>query len=150
MLGTAESAHRDHTATGCTFAGHLCRPSLDPEQHIRTNGYQSVRTGDDGKTRFYSFTEHARSSRIAILEAEIARLPKQAEILQACNILRGGITATLIQERHIAVDVAVTNYGYSGSTVACVLKYMHQNEVSTQLVYYKKAAGGMYTVFVTD
>ena len=27
-LRTTEPAHRDHHATGCTFASHLCRPSL--------------------------------------------------------------------------------------------------------------------------
>jgi hypothetical protein len=64
--------------------------------------------------------------------------------------MRGGTKASLIQQRGIAVDVAVTNYGYSGATIACILKYMHQNTVGTQVVYLKKGVKGMYTVFVTD
>ena len=34
--------------------------------------------------------------------------------------------------------------------VACVLKYMHDSNVGTQLIYNKKGAGGMYMVFITD
>lgn len=48
------------------------------------------------------------------------------------------------------VDVAATNYGYSGSIVACVFKYMHENGVATQLMYMKKASDGVYIVFATE
>ena len=106
--------------------------------------------GDDGKTRFYSFTERATSPRIAALESEIAKLPKHIEVQKMCDFMRGATKAKLIEQRGIAIDVAVTNYGYSGSTVACVLKYMHESNVGTQLIYNKKGAGGMYMVFVTD
>jgi hypothetical protein len=123
---------------------------IEPETHVLKNGHHSVKMGDDGKTRFYSFTERAASPRIAALEAEIAKLPKHVEVQKMCDLMRGGTKAKLIQQRGIAFDVAVTNYGYSGSTIACVLKYMHESNVGTQLIYSKKGVGGMYMVFVTD
>lgn len=123
---------------------------IDPEKYIVRNGYHSVKMGEDGKTRFYTFTERAASPRIIALENEIAKLPKHVEVQKMCDFMRGGTKAKLIEQRSIVIDVAVTNYGYSGSTVACVLKYMHESKVGTQLIYNKKGARGMYMVFVTD
>lgn len=117
---------------------HAIAEVIDPEKHVLKNGYHSVKMGDDGKTRFYSFTERAASPRIAALETEIAKLPKHVEVQKMCDFMRGGTKAKLIEQRGIAIDVAVTNYGYSGSTVACVLKYMHDSNVGTQLIYSKK------------
>lgn len=134
----------------CLLSTHAVAEVIDAEKHILKNGYQSVKIGDDGKTPFYSFTERAASPRIAVLENEIAKLPKHIEVQKMCDFMRGGIKAKLIEQRGIAIDVAVTNYGYSGATVACVLKYMHDSNVGTQLIYSKKVASGMYTVFVTD
>lgn len=137
------------------IAGMACHASgmaqvLDPETYIREKGYQSARIGDDGVTRFYTFTERASASRIAELERGIAGLPKRIEVFQVCDQTRGSVKAKLIADRGVAMDVATPNYGYSGSTIACVLKYMHENKVGTQLMYMKKASGGMYMVFVTD
>ncbi len=129
---------------------HAIAEIIDPEKLVLKNGYHSVKLGDDGKTRFYSFTERAASHRIAALEAEIAKLPKHVDVQKMCDFMRGGTKAKLIEQRGIAIDVAVINYGYSGSTVACVLKYMHESNVGTQLIYSKKGASGMYMVFVTD
>lgn len=129
---------------------HAIADVIDPEKHVQKNGYHSVKMGDDGKTHVYSFTERAASSRIAALETEIAKLPKHIEVQKACDFMRGGIKAKLIEQRGIAFDVAVTNYGYSEATVACVLKYMHENNVGTLLIYSKKGTGGMYIVLVTD
>jgi hypothetical protein len=123
---------------------------IDPENHVLKHGYHSLKMGDDGKTRFYSFTERAASPRITALENEIAKLPKHVDVQKLCDFMRGATKAKLIEQRGIAIDVAVTNYGYSGSTVACVLKYMQESNVGTQLIYNKKGAGGMYMVFVTD
>ncbi|MBK9426835.1 MAG: hypothetical protein IPN63_05250 [Gammaproteobacteria bacterium] len=131
-------------------SAHAVAEVIDPEKHVLKNGYHSVKMGDDGKTRFYSFTERAASPRIAALETEIAKLPKHVEVQKMCDFMRGATKAKLIEQRGIAIDVAVTNYGYSGATVACVLKYMHDSNVGTQLIYNKKGAGGMYMVFVTD
>ena len=124
--------------------------TIDPEVYISKNGYQSDMLGDDGKTRFYSFSERATPTRIAILESGIARLPKHTEIQKVCDFMRGGVKAGLIEQRGIAVDVAVTNYGYEGPIVSCVLKYMYKNEVGTQLLYSKKGTSVMYTVFITN
>ncbi len=123
---------------------------IDPEKQIQKNGYHSVRMGDDGKTKIYSFTERANSSRISVLEADIAALPKDVEVFKVCDFMRGGVKANLIQQRGIDIDVAVTNYGYSGSTAACTLKYMQKNKVGTQLIFYKQGHGGLYMVFITD
>ena len=77
-------------------------------------------------------------------------LPKQVAVFTVCDQARGSVKAKLIADRGLAFDVAATNYSYSGSTIACVFKYMHENKVGTQLMYMKKAAGGMYIVFVTE
>ena len=132
------------------ISSHAGAAVIDPEKHIQRNGYHSVRTGDDGKTQIYSFTERANGARISSLEDEIAALPKHVDVYKMCDFMRGGVKAKLIEQRGIAIDVAVTNYGYSGSTVACVLKYMHENRVGTQLIFSKKGSGGMYMVFITD
>jgi hypothetical protein len=131
----------------CGIAGAA---AIDPEKHIQKNGYHSVRMGDDGKTPFYSYKERVNPSHISVLEADIAALPKHIEVQKMCDFMRGGVKAKLIEERGIAFDVAVINYGYSGATVACVLKYMHKNTVGTQLIFMKKGQGGMYMVFVTE
>lgn len=122
---------------------------IDPEIYIKKNGYQSQRMGDDGKTPFYNFTERTTISRVTTLEKDIAALPKHEEVAKYCEFIRGGTKAELIQSTGKAIDVAVTNYGYKGATVACVLKYMYGNEVGTQLVYSKKAGNAMFMVFVT-
>ena len=49
---------------------HAVAEVIDPEKHIAKNGYHSVKMGDDGKVRFYSFTERAASPRITALENE--------------------------------------------------------------------------------
>lgn len=142
-----------HVVSGLLFgfvSTHAVAEVIDPEKHIVKNGYHSVKMGDDGKTRFYSFTERAASPRITALENEIAKLPKHVDVQKMCDFMRGATKAKLIEQRGVAIDVAVTNYGYSGSTVACVLKYMHESNVGTQLIYNKKGAAGMYMVFVTD
>lgn len=123
---------------------------IDPETKIQKNGYQTLKIGDDGKTRFFNYTERAKSSRITLLEKEVGELPKHIEVQKFCDLMRGGVKAKLIEERGLSFDVAVTNYGYSGSTVACVLKYMFENKIGTQLIYMKKGSSGMYTVYVTD
>lgn len=129
---------------------HAVAELIDPEKHILNNGYDSVKLASDRKTNFYFRTEPEGMPRIANLEAHIAKLPKNEEILRVCDLMRGSVKARLIEQQGIALDVAVTNYGYSGQTLACVLKYMHGNNVGTQLFYSKKGVGGMYTViFVT-
>jgi hypothetical protein len=133
-----------------TLSSHANAEVIDPENHIKKNGYHSVKMGDDGKTRFYSYTERAKSPRITALKNDISKLPKHIEVQKMCDFMRGGVKATLIEQQGISFDVAVTNYGYSGSTIACVLKYMHENTVGTQLIYSKKGDGGMYMLFVTD
>lgn len=129
---------------------HAFAEVIDPEKYILKNGYHSVIMGDDGKTLFYNFTETAASARIATLESEIVKLPKHIEVQKFCDFLRGATKAKLIKQRGIAIDVAVTNYGYSGSTVVCTLKFMHENNVGTQLIYDKKGDGGMYRVIVSE
>ena len=123
---------------------------IDPEAQIKKKGHQTVRVGDDGVTRFYTFTERASPTRIAALERDIAALPKHVDVFKVCDQTRGSVKAKLIADRGVTFDVAATNYGYAGSTIACTLKYMHDNKVGTQLMYMKKGAGGMYMMFVTD
>ncbi len=123
---------------------------IDPEQFIERRGPQSSQLGDDGMTRFFSYTERTDKARIKILEKAIEALPKRQDVLKACDFTCGTVKAKLIEQRGQAIDVAVTNYGHRGSTIACVLKYMFKAEVGTQLMYMKKGKSGMYMVFVTD
>ena len=127
-----------------------CAAVIDPESYILKNGYRSANMGDDGKSPMFFYTERANSIRISSLEKDIAALPKDSVVLNVCDFMRGGVKATLIEQRHTAIDVAVMNYGYSGSIIACVLKYMYQNKVGTQLMFGKKGKAGQYTVFVAD
>ena len=55
--------------------------------------------------------------------------------------MRGSVKKyALAKEQRSPIDVAATNYGYSGSTIACVLKDMRDDKVGTQLIYMKEAA----------
>jgi hypothetical protein len=123
---------------------------VDPEKYILKNGYHSVRFGDGGKTPFYSFNERSSAPRVARLVAEIELLPKLTEAQKVCDFMRGAIKSKLIEQNGIAIDVALTNYGYNGSTIACVFKYMHKKNLGTQIMYSKKGVGGAYMVFVTS
>lgn len=122
---------------------------IDPESYIKKNGYQSKRVGDDGKTPFYNFTERTNVARVSKLERDIRALPKDEKIFRLCDLMRGGIKAKLIESTGKAIDVAVSNYGYKGATVACVLKYMSDSDVGTQLIYTKKSSNAMFMVGVT-
>ncbi len=114
------------------------------------HGVQQTRMGQDGETRFHSYTERASHDRIVELESQIEALPKTAKIRDFCDFLRGGVKAQLIEETHLALDVVVVDYGYQGPVVACVLKYMYAGQVGTQLVFAKGGAKGMYTLYVAD
>ncbi|MFO7830724.1 MAG: hypothetical protein R6V18_01930 [Desulfuromonadaceae bacterium] len=133
------------------FLPILCSADvIDPEEYIRKNGYHSVKMGDDQKAKFYSYTERLPQAKIESLEADIEKLPKHADVMQMCDFMRGSVKALLLEEQGISCDVAVTNYGYQGSTISCVLKYMYEGNIGTQLIYSKKGADGMYMVFVSD
>ncbi len=142
-----------HIAFGLIFAFvsiSAAAEVINPEEYISKNGYHSVGIGDDGKTHIYSFTERATPPRIASFENGVAKLLKHIEVQRMCDFLRGATKARLIEQRRVPIDVAVTDYGYSGETVVCVLKYMHKSEVGTQIIYSKQGSMGMYMVFVTD
>lgn len=123
---------------------------IDPEAYIKKAGAESSRIGDDGRTQFYNYTERAKADRIGALERSIEGLPKRVEIFQVCDQMRGSVKAKLVKDSGRTIDVAAVNYGHSGSTIACALKYMHKNEVGTQLVFMKQGKDGMYMLFVTD
>lgn len=138
-------------AIGLCIAASFARAEvINPVAYIQKNGYHSEALGDDGKTRFFTYTERTSASRVAALEREIASLPKHVDILRVCEMMRGGAKARLIAERGIAYDVAVINYGYQGRTIACALKYMQGDKVGTQLMFGDRGPNGMYTVYVTD
>lgn len=122
---------------------------IDPELHIKKNGYHSQRMGDDGKTPFYNFTERTNVSRVSSLERDVSALPKDERVFKLCDFMRGGVKAKLIQSTGKNIDVAVSNYGYKGATTACVLKYMYAGEVGTQIMYLKTSRNITYTVGVT-
>lgn len=124
--------------------------SIDPEVQIKKSGAQTTRLGDDGKTRFFNYTERGNSERISSLEKGIAALPKRAEVFQVCDQMRGSVKATLIRQSGESIDVAAVNWGYSGATIACALKYMRKNRVGTQLIYIKQGTDGVYMYFVAD
>lgn len=118
----------------------------DPVAHIKERGYDSASPGKNSDITFYSRTERISSSRLKQLEKEVADLPKQPEILQVCEIGRGGAKAKLY-EQQIYADVATTDYGYQGSSLVCVLKYMYQEQVGTQVMVARKEGNGLYLMF---
>lgn len=123
---------------------------IDPEKYIKKHGYHSLNVTNDGQ-HFYGYTERTTTRRVMELQSEIEKLPKHEQIYEVCNFLRGGVKAKIIEQQGITIDVAVTNYGYSGQTIMCVLKYMRKNKVGTQLFYRKVGVGGsVYTVIVVD
>lgn len=124
--------------------------TIDPEIQIKKTGPQNTRFGEDGATKFFNYTERANLDRISSLEKEIAALPKRSEIFQVCDQLRGSVKAALIRQSGESLDVAAVNWGYSGATIACSLKYMKKNKVGTQLIYIKQGADGIYMYSVTD
>jgi hypothetical protein len=117
---------------------------------MRKTGPQTTRLGDDGKTKFFNYTERTNSARLTSLEKDIAALPKRPEVFQVCDQIRGSVKATLIKKSGDSFDVAAVNWGYSGATIACTLKYMKRNQVGTQLIYFKQGTDGVYMYFVTD
>lgn len=123
---------------------------IDPEVIIQENGYHSLSLGDDGKTLFYSYTERVSPNLLSVLEHDITQLPKHIDVMRMCDFLRGGVKATLIEKNRAAIDVVLVNYGFSGSTIVCSLKYMQNEKIGTQLIFSKKGYSGMYLVFMID
>lgn len=145
-----------HVLSSCAFVAFLINIAasvnaevIDPELYIQKNGYHSQRVGDDGKTPFYNFTERTNVTRVTSLERDVNVLPKDERVFKLCEFMRGGIKAKLIQSTGKNIDVSVSNYGYKGATVACVLKHMYGGEVGTQIIYSKTTRNAMYMVGVT-
>lgn len=139
-----------HLIILCIATGNAWAEIIDPVAYIKKNGYQSAKIGDDGATRFLTHTLRVESQEIGPLEADVDSLPKHPTVYQVCDMMRGGVKARLIQETGIAFDVAATNYGYKGKTIVCVLKYMRENKIGTQILYGEKGPGAMYQVIVVD
>ncbi len=119
---------------------------VDPETRIKTDGYESLFYGSDG-IPWYTLAKAESQGRTNEIEARIAQLPKEKSLLPACDIVRGRVKAMLIEKSSLAFDVAVTDYGYDGQTIVCVLKYMLGNKVVTQIMYAKNANGAMYLYY---
>lgn len=138
-------------AAAMYFVPALASDALpDPETTISRFGPRSKRLGEDRKTVFLQYTERTTARRVRELEVAIAALPKHPDLLRLCDFLRGNVKAMLLEQGASDLDVAVVNYGYVGSTVSCILKYMKAGQVGTQITFAKKAPGGMYMLFVTD
>lgn len=101
---------------------------IDAEQYIKKNGYQKRWLGSDGKTLNHQFTELASLSRISLLESDISKLSKNPGVIKFCNFMCSEIKNRLLEEKGIAMDVTVSDYGDSGITAACVLKYKRSNQ----------------------
>jgi hypothetical protein len=123
---------------------------IDPEQYILKYGYHSLKIGDDKKTKIYSYKERVSASTISELTYEISNLPKTSEIYQLCDFWRGLTKSNLIEQRGIETDVVVSNYGHSGTTITCALKYIRAKKVGNQFIFYNKSNAGLYFVFITD
>lgn len=123
---------------------------INPVKYIHDNGFHSMKIGDDKKTKIYSFQERAGPSRISELSSEITALPKTPEIQKMCDFWRGTVKAGLVEKNGVAIDVVVTNYGYSDTTITCILKHIDGNKVGTQLIFYNTDKGSLYFVMVTN
>lgn len=121
--------------------------AIDPEVRIRADGYQSLNHGRDG-TPWYTLGKTVSQERIKELETRVTRLSKDKGLLPFCSLARGGAKARLIEQSGLAYDVAVTDYGYEGQTIVCVLKFMLGNTVGTQIVYIKETDSAVYLYFI--
>ena len=121
--------------------------ALDPEAMIKKEGYEKKTLGSDGKTYFFVLGKFEHLPRIQQLEKEVAKLPKDHRLFSMCDFLRAGAKAKLIEKDGLSYDVAVTDYGYDGPAIACVLKFMLDGKIGTQISYSKKGQDGMYMVF---
>ncbi|QRP62829.1 hypothetical protein I6J77_11875 [Rhodanobacter sp. FDAARGOS 1247] len=121
--------------------------AIDPEARIKADGYQSLNHGSDG-TPWYTLGETVPQERIKELEVQVARLPKDERLLSVCNLARGGAKAKLIEQSGLAYDVAVTDYGYEGRTIVCVLKFMLGSTIGTQIAYFKETESAVYLYFI--
>lgn len=119
---------------------------IDPATYIKERGYDDATPATKSDITFYSRTERIPGSRLTLLEKEVADLPKHAEIQQVCELGRGGAKARL-HEQKIDADITVTDYGYQGSSIACVLKYLYQQQVATQIMVARKEGKGLYLLF---
>lgn len=68
---------------------------IDPETYIQKAGAQAIKTGPDGNTQYYSYTERASDERIKALSRSIAELSKDKAVVQAFEVLRSAIKATV-------------------------------------------------------
>jgi hypothetical protein len=128
----------------------IAQKIIDPETYIQKVGAQSTKIGEDGKTRFFRYTELASEERIATLSRAIAELPKAKEVLQVCDQVRGSVSAKLSKEKGRPIVVTITSYGYSGSIIACEFKYRDEDKTGIQLMFVKQATDGVYTLFITN
>lgn len=123
---------------------------IDPEEYIKKNGYQSIKTLDGNKGTWYSSTIRLNGSEIAPYENAIEKMPKHVEVQKSCDFTKGLAKARIIETTGVPVDVALVNFGFAGSTIACVLKYMNGSNVGTQIIYSKATNGSMYFVFIAN
>ncbi len=121
---------------------------LDPENTIKTEGYESRSIGDDGITIFYVLGKTETPSNIEALESQIYNLPKNEDTFKACDFMRGGTKASLIEQTGENYDVVTTNHGYDGPVMVCILKYMLEDKVGTQIIFSKSSRDVMHMVFI--
>jgi hypothetical protein len=123
---------------------------INPVTYIKEHGYKTSSLGDDGRTKIYSHTIRTSLSKVANFANDVVPLPKDPVVYQVCEMMRGGVKASLIENTGDAYDVAVVNYGYKGNTISCVLKYMRGPTIGTQVFFGSKGSdGAMYNVIVT-
>lgn len=129
---------------------HSKQSPIDPEEYIKKNGYQSIKVLENNKGAWYSSTIRLSGSEIIPYENAIEKLPKHIEVQKSCDFTKGLAKARIIEATGVPVDVAVVNFGFAGSTIACVLKYMNGGNIGTQIIYTKAAKGSMYFLFIAN
>ena len=137
------------TALLCVLNSNLAHTDvIDPEAFIKKYGYTSTYLGDNGETTFYTASKLASTSQIKNYVSDVVNLPKHKDVISHCEFMRGVSKVQAIAHSKVAVDVALFNYGYSHSTIVCVLKFMYGNKISTNLTYSKAIKGSIYMLWV--
>jgi hypothetical protein len=121
----------------------------DPVSFIDRAGYDTVGRSDDGST-VYTKDHVAAPEELNKLRRSVAGLSKNQDIFNACNFMRGGIKAGLIEYRGLPFDLVLVDYGHAGPTIACSWRLLLGSESGAIYAFYRLHRGAMYSVFVRD
>lgn len=123
---------------------------VDPVAYIEKHGLDS-RTKGDSAHSYLNTKQIVRSEDVVIKHHDaIAALPKNEETFRLCDFLRGGVKATLVEERGLPIDVVLMNHGVEGPVLACSLRMVLGSEAGSIVVFFRAIGNEMYSLYVRE